>query len=146
MMSRFTAADNTGLGLFTEAWMKRFVALWNQDEQLVPPLAEAGFNARIGYGFLAAKNPVAVLAVGVGRAVSSGIYRAEALDWDLRASPEDWRTWLETGLGYERFGYVIAHKRLQFPVGDTRRMMREPVLARSFLRSFELMMEIKTAW
>ena len=37
--------------LFSEEWMKGFMAAWNNEPDLCGPLAEIGFNSVIGYGF-----------------------------------------------------------------------------------------------
>jgi hypothetical protein len=85
-----------------------------------------------------------VLVIVNGRIERADAYKDESLDWELRASPADWKLWLTQGLGLDRFGFVIAHKHLAFLAGDPRKMSRTPTLACAFLRSFELMGKVKT--
>lgn len=132
--------------LFSDAWMKAYADCWNKDEKMVQTLADNQFSGRIGYGFLGQATASGLLVVRLGKVERAGAYQAETLDWELRAAREDWKTWDEEGLGLERFGYVIAHKKLQFPKGDARLMMRTPALASAFLRSFDLMKQVKTEW
>ena len=130
--------------LFSEIWMKEFSKLWNTDREMIHNLAGQDFNAKIGYGFVDMPNPVGLLIVSHGKIEMASSYKNQEVDWDLRASVEDWQTWLDEGLGLARLGFAVAHRKLQFKKGDYRKMLHTPQLAKAFLRSFELMTQIET--
>jgi hypothetical protein len=62
----------------------------------------------------------------------------------LRASLDSWKEWIEKGFGLTRLGVAVATGKLKFLTGDYRRMLHTPSMAGPFLRSFELMQEVKT--
>lgn len=132
--------------LFSDTWMRRFSELWNSDDEMLDTLAGTEFSAVIGYGLMDADKPSGMLCVEKGKVLAAGEYQSGELDWDLRADMDSWRDWLQNGLGIDRFGYMIAHKKLMFQRGDPRNMMRKLNLSRAFLRSFELMGQIETEW
>ena len=39
------------MNLFTQTWMEQMLRHWNATQSIVNPLQQAGFSARIGYGF-----------------------------------------------------------------------------------------------
>jgi hypothetical protein len=129
--------------LFCEAWMQAFATLWNSDPQITNALYEQSFNANIGYGLSKAPIPIGVLIIVEGQVKSAGLYQGEALDWDIRANLDDWEKWLDKGLSLAQLGMMLIHKKLQFQTGDARKILRTPRLATAFLRSFDLMRQIK---
>jgi len=128
--------------LFGETWMQAFALLWNTDPEITNALYEQRFNANIGYGLTEARHPIGVLIIVQGKVKSAGLYQGEPLDWDVRASIEDWENWLNKGLGLARLGMMLVHKKLQFQTGDARQILRTPRLATAFLRTFDLMSQI----
>ena len=80
--------------LFSDAWMTSFMAQWNADPELSSALAEIDFNSVIGYGFSDAERPAGAIHIEDGKAVSAGAYNEEALNWDLRATAEQWQKWM----------------------------------------------------
>ncbi|MGD8513982.1 MAG: SCP-2 sterol transfer family protein [Granulosicoccaceae bacterium] len=132
--------------LFTDEWMYGLADRWNADSEMVDGLAQAGFSACIGFGHKGDEQPAGVVEVRDGRVQFAGAYEGQKLDWDLRADLQDWREWLEQGFGFDKLGVAVASGRLSFVVGDYRQMIRNPDLARPFLRNFELMSQIKTEY
>ncbi|HAI69435.1 MAG TPA: SCP-2 sterol transfer family protein [Gammaproteobacteria bacterium] len=128
--------------LFGETWMQAFALLWNTDPEITNALYEQRFNANIGYGLTEARHPIGVLIIIQGKVKSAGLYQGEPLDWDVRASIEDWENWLNKGLGLARLGMMLVHKKLQFQTGDARKILRTPRLATAFWRTFDLMSQI----
>lgn len=80
-----------------------------------------------------------------GKVTNGSAYAGESLDWDLRASRENWQLWLKEGFGLSRLGPVVAMKKLQFAVGNYRQMIRNPSLSHPFLQHFLLMRKISTS-
>lgn len=128
--------------LFTPAWMGQLKEIWNATEEVVVPLAEAGFSARIGYGFSEDEQPVGMLVIQNGIASEAGAYDGGPLDWDLRAAPEKWLEWIDEGFGLTKLGPAVATGALQFACGNYRQMIRNPSLANPFLQHFALMQQV----
>jgi hypothetical protein len=130
--------------LFSDDWMKQFGKAWNADEDMVKELSKIDFESNIAYGFIGEDGPRGVLVVKSGRVYHAGAYAQEPLNWDLRATPENWLQWMQDGFGLARLGVTVASGKLKFAVGDYRKMVRTPSMAAPFLRSFELMSKLKT--
>lgn len=129
-------------GMFSDAWMKELQAKWNASEDIVVPLAEASFTARIAYGFKGEDAARGMLVIENGVVSMAGAYDGGALDWDLRATPEKWRSWIDGGFGLTKLGPAVATGALQFACGNYRQMIRNPSLANPFLHHFDLMQQI----
>lgn len=132
--------------VFSAPWMKSLADAWNGDGKMVDDLTKVGFDGNIGFGYIDGERPRGFLEVRQGKVVNAGDYIAQELDWDLRAKPEDWQLWMTEGFGLARLGFTTATGRLRFVAGNYRQMVRNPALARPFLRIFELMAAIETDW
>lgn len=130
--------------LFSDNWMAAFAELWNADEEMVANLGEAGFSATIGFGCKGEDQPRGVVEVIDGRIAYAGGHNGQVPDWDMRADIADWKEWISKGFGLDKLGISVASGRLDFETGDYRRMIRNPNLAKPFLRHFELMSQLKT--
>lgn len=128
--------------LFTEAWMKALKEKWNNSPQVYEPLQKAGFNARIGYGFKGEPQARGVLNVVNGLVLDATAMDSGELDWDLRASQENWNAWINNGFGLAKLGPAIATNSLEFAKGNYRQMIASPSLSSPFLQHFKLMTEI----
>lgn len=128
--------------LFSEAWMQQLQDKWNATSDITTPLADAGFSARIGYGFKAEDKPRGLLVIDNGVVSKAGLYDGEALDWDLRAAPDKWVAWIDDGFGLTKLGPAVATGALQFATGNYRQMIRNPSLANPFMNHFKLMQDI----
>jgi hypothetical protein len=131
--------------LFSEAWMAVLKEKWNNSPQVYEPLQKAGFNARIGYGFKGEPRARGMISIVHGMVLHAGAMDEGELDWDLRASPENWATWIENGFGLTKLGPAIATKALEFAKGNYRQMIQNPSLSQPFLQHFQLMGEINAA-
>lgn len=130
--------------LFSEAWMNDLKKEWNKDTNVYGPLEKANFSANIAYGFKGEEKPRGVISVVSGKITNAGAYNGEPLDWDLRASPDNWKNWLDEGFGLTKLGPAVAMKKLQFASGNYRQMIRNPSLSHPFLLHFDLMRKIPT--
>jgi hypothetical protein len=131
--------------LFSDAWMNDLKDQWNNDKDVHGPLEKANFSATIAYGFKGEDNPRGIITVVSGKITKAGAYAGEELDWDLRASPQNWLLWLNEGFGLSKLGPAVAMKKLQFASGNYRQMIRNPALSHPFLLHFELMRKIPTS-
>ncbi len=125
--------------LFSDEWMKGFMTHWNADHDLPTALAEIGFDSTIAYGFDDETEPRGFIRVEKGRVVEAGAYDGRPLNWDLRATPEQWRKWISKPPGMMALGMAYTSRKLRFNVGDYAAMIRDPRMAGPFIRSFSVM-------
>ena len=125
--------------LFSEEWMKAFMEEWNKEPALSGELEKIGFNSVIGYGFQDEDKPRGVLVVESGKATSAGSYSGQELNWDLRASADNWNKWLKKGIGMMSLGMAYTSRKLKFNVGDYMGMIKDPRMAGPFVKSFDVM-------
>lgn len=128
--------------LFSEAWMKALKDKWNKTPKVHEPLQKAGFTARIGYGFKGEPQARGVLTVVNGMVIDATVMDGGELDWDLRASKENWNTWITNGFGLAKLGPAIATNSLEFAKGNYRQMISNPSLSSPFLLHFGMMADI----
>jgi len=131
--------------LFSDQWALKLAQAWNSDPEILVDLEVADFNGDVAFGLKGRRLPECVLSVRHGKVEHAGRYDGQRVDWELRASPDDWNLWLDEGFGLKRLGFAVATGRLVFEVGNYRRMVRNPSLARSFLRVFDLMSTVYKA-
>ena len=125
--------------LFSDEWMKDFMDAWNGEPALAGELEKIGFNSVIAYGFDGEDQPRGFIDVQNGRAVTAGAFSGQELNWDLRASPENWANWLKKGLSMMSLGMAYTTRKLKFKVGDYKAMIKDPRMAGPFIKSFEVM-------
>jgi hypothetical protein len=125
--------------LFSDDWMVDFGNAWNDEPELGDALAKIGFNSNIAYGFEGNGQPAAVLCVENGYVVKAGSYSGETLNWDLRASADDWEKWCQKGIGMVALGMAYTTGKLKFKVGDYGAMIKNPAMAGPFIKSFGVM-------
>ncbi|MDJ0860675.1 MAG: SCP-2 sterol transfer family protein [Gammaproteobacteria bacterium] len=125
--------------LFSEEWMKSFMEAWNGEPELAGALEKIGFNSVIAYGFDGEDAPRGVIDVQSGAVVAAGAYAGQELNWDLRASKENWETWLKKGLSMMSLGMAYTTRKLKFKEGDYKAMIKDPRMAGPFIKSFEVM-------
>jgi hypothetical protein len=125
--------------LFSDEWMKSLMSQWNAEPELADALAKINFNSVIGYGFDGEDQPRGVLNVQNGKAVTAGTYNGETLNWDLRASFDNWNKWLAKPPGMMGLGMAYTSRKLKFNVGDYGAMIKDPRMAGPFIKSFTVM-------
>ncbi len=125
--------------LFSDEWMKSFVEQWNAEPDLSDALAQIGFNSVIGYGFDGEAQPRGVLVVENGKATSGGAYNGEDMNWDIRASAEQWQKWMGKPPGMMGLGMAFTSRKMKFLVGDYGSMIKDPRMAGPFIKSFSVM-------
>jgi hypothetical protein len=125
--------------LFSAEWMSRFQEEWNSEPDLADALAKIDFTSTIAYGIDGEDQPRGFLVVEGGKAVSSGVYSGEEVNWDLRASEDSWNKWIAKGLGMMGLGMAYTSRKLKFQVGDYGAMIKDPRMAKPFIKSFSVM-------
>ena len=128
---------------FTQEWVEALAKKWNADSEMVQPLVEADFSALIAFGYPAEAQPRVMLKVVNGKVTRAGLVskavQLSALDWDLRALPEQWLMWRTKPLTLSNLGVAVQNGLVTFKAGDYRKMIRTPSLANPFLRFFNLL-------
>ena len=125
--------------LFSDEWMKSFVEQWNAEPDLSDALAQIGFNSVIGYGFDGEDQPRGLLVVENGKATSAGAYTGEDMNWDIRASADQWQKWMGKPPGMMGLGMAFTSRKMKFLVGDYGSMIKDPRMAGPFVKSFSVM-------
>ena len=125
--------------MFSADWMSRFATEWNNEPELSDALAKIGFNTIIAYGIDGEAEPRGLLKIENGKAVDSGAYAGEQLNWDLRATEDNWKKWFTKPPGMMGLGVAYTSRKLKFVVGDYGAMIKDPRMAGPFIKSFGVM-------
>ena len=128
--------------IFSKEWLDSFGRRWNNDAEMVQPLAAANFSAVLAFGFVEQANPTVLIQIDNGRVTRAGLFNpvgSPKADWDLRSTPQQWEDWKKQGLSVLQLGVAVSSGKLQFKTGDYRKMIRSPSLAAPFLRFFKLL-------
>jgi hypothetical protein len=127
--------------MFSQEWAKGFSERWNNTAEMTEPLGQAKFCSTIGFGYQEEEHPRIKLTVVDGRVSDSGPYTPseEKLDWDLRATPEQWAIWRKEPLTIIGLGVAVARGMIHFKAGDYRGMIRQMQLAKPFLHFFTIL-------
>ncbi|RLJ19281.1 SCP-2 sterol transfer family protein [bacterium endosymbiont of Escarpia laminata] len=125
--------------LFSDEWMKSFMEHWNAEPELSDALAQIGFNSVIGYGFDGEAEPKGVLVVENGKGTAAGAFDGQEMNWDIRASDEQWRKWMTKPPGMMGLGLAFTSRKMKFVVGDYSAMVKDPRMAKPFIKSFSVM-------
>jgi hypothetical protein len=125
--------------LFSEDWMQSFKEQWNAEPELSDALAKIDFNSVIGYGFPGEDTPSGVITIEKGEATAAGAYNGEKMNWDLRASADQWAKWMSKPPGMMGLGAAFTTGKIKFVVGDYKGMLKDPRMAGPFIKSFSVM-------
>lgn len=125
--------------LFSDEWMKSYMEQWNAEPELSDALSQIGFSSVIGYGFDGDAQPRGVLSVENGKAVDAGAYNGQTLNWDIRASQDQWQKWMGKPPGMMGLGMAFTSRKMKFMVGDYGAMIKDPRMAGPFIKSFSVM-------
>lgn len=128
--------------LFSDEWMNKFQTAWNSEPELADELAKIGFNSVIGYGLDGEAEPLGVLTVENGKAVAAGPFDGQSLNWDLRASSDNWQKWIAKPPGMMGLGMAYTTGKLKFKKGDYSAMIKDPRMAGPFIKSFAIMGQV----
>ncbi|RLA14992.1 MAG: SCP-2 sterol transfer family protein [Gammaproteobacteria bacterium] len=127
---------------FSDSWMQQFMQAWNNEPQLADELKKIDFNSVIGYGIDGEDQPRGFITVENGEAVNAGSYASEALNWDIRASEKQWEAWRKKPPGMMGLGAAYTTRKIKFLTGDYMAMVKDPRMAKPFIKSFEVMARV----
>ncbi len=125
--------------LFSDEWAQSYMDSWNSDDVIVKTLEQANFSSVVGFGFLDEDEPAFVMSIERGRVVSVRPRAKADLDWDIRATRENWLSLIVKPPGLMKLGIAYTSRKLRFLTGDYASMIRDPSLANAFVKSFALM-------
>ena len=125
--------------LFSDDWMKAYMEKWNNEPELSDALAKINFSSTIAYGFKDEDKPRGFITIENGKASVAAAFNGEEINWDLRATEENWDKWLKKGLGMASLGAAYVGGKLKFKVGDYGAMIKDPRMAGPFVKSFTVM-------
>jgi len=125
--------------LFSDDWAKKYKDLWNSNEGIAQELGKSNFNSIVSFGIDGEENPRIVLTISNGQVVSANAYNGEHLNWDLRASMDNWNTLVAKPPGLMRLGLAYTSRKLKFKKGDYVVMIKDPGLSTAFVKCFALM-------
>ena len=125
--------------LFSDEWINALKDAWNNDPEVKDKLAEINFNSKIACGYKDDDKASCIFVVENGEAVSAGLYNGEDVDWDMRATAENWEKWAKKPLTMTSMGMAVATGKLKFASGDFKAMIKNPSMAGPFVKSFALM-------
>ena len=74
-----------------------------------------------------------------GQVVEAGNYAGQELNWDLRASEDNWNKWMKKPPGMMGLGMAYTSRKMKFNVGDYGAMIKDPRMAGPFITSFAVM-------
>ena len=90
-------------------------------------------------GFLMMISPVVFWWWQMARLFPVGAYNGEELNWDIRASEDQWKKWIAKPPGMMGLGVAFTSGKMKFKVGDYGAMLKEPKMAKPFIKSFSVM-------
>lgn len=128
--------------MFSDEWMNGYMEKWNADPELPSSLGAIGFNSVIGYGIDGEDTPRGVITVENGQVTAAGSYSGETLNWDIRASEDQWGKWLSKPPGMMGLGMAYTSRKIKFNVGDYSAMIKDPRMAGPFIKTFAVMASV----
>lgn len=123
-------------------WMNQLKDAWNASEEVSGALAEINFSSVIACGFKDDEKPTGVFIVENGICTSAGNYNEETVNWDMRATKDNWKKWIKKPLTMSSMGFAVTTGKLKFATGDYFTMVKNPKMAIPFVKSFGLMSQI----
>lgn len=125
--------------LFSNEWSQAYKDAWNADEEITASLQRAGFNSVVAFGLPETEEPAFIMSIQNGLVSSINKAPVEDINWDIRASKDDWLSLVAKPPGLMKLGIAYTSRKLRFKKGDYATMIKDPSLAGAFVKSFALM-------
>jgi len=125
--------------LFSNDWATNYKDIWNGNEGIAHELGQSNFNSVVAFGVDGEDDPRVVLTISNGQIVSAGSPNGESLNWDLRASLDEWGSLVAKPPGLMKLGLAYTSRKLKFKKGDYAVMIKDPRLSTAFVKCFALM-------
>jgi len=121
----------------SEEWIKQYVEEWNKNENLKEGLKK--FSATIKYYIEGVEQPPVYIKVEKGEVKEAGLAPEMKYDFEMWATPEDWKTLATGGMGPKA---AMLTKRLKFKGS----MITAMKYMSAFEESLRMMSKIPTDW
>ena len=128
--------------LFSSEWSQAFMETWNDDEEIISSLQQAGFNSVVAFGMLDTEEPAFDMTIQDGLVSSVNNATLDDVEWDVRATKENWLTLIDSRPGLMKLGIAYTSRKLCFLKGDYVTMIQDPDLAAAFVKTFVLMEKV----
>jgi len=128
--------------LFSGEWGQAYRDAWNNDDEITSTLKAAGFNSVVAFGIQDEDAPRFVMTIENGLISSLGNQPEESIEWDIRATQENWLSLVAKPPGLMKLGIAYTSRKIRFKKGDYASMVKDPNLAGAFVKSFGLMSKI----
>jgi len=125
--------------LFSDDWAKNYKEIWNSNDGIAHELGQSNFNSVVAFGVDGEESPRVVLTISNGQIISAGSHNNESLNWDLRASLDEWSLLVTKPPGLMKLGLAYTSRKLKFKKGDYAVMIKDPGLSTAFVKCFSLM-------
>jgi len=125
--------------LFSNDWATNYKDIWNSNEGIAQELGQSNFSSVVAFGVDGEDDPRVVLTISNGQIVSAGSPKGEVLNWDLRASLDEWGALVAKPPGLMKLGLAYTSRKLKFKHGDYAVMIKDPRLSTAFVKCFALM-------
>ena len=130
--------------LFSEDWAQSYKSIWNSSEGIADELGKSSFNSVVAFGVDGEDDPRVVLTISNGQIVSAGKSSGQLLNWDIRASADEWKSIVAKPPGLMKLGLAYTSRKLKFAKGDYAVMIKDPALSTAFVKCFALMSKALT--
>ena len=125
--------------LFTNDWTTKYKDLWNSNDGIAEELGRSNFNSVVAFGIDDEDEPRVVLTISNGQIIDAGKPNGEFINWDLRASKDNWMALVIKPPGLMKLGLAYTSRKLKFKKGDYAVMIKDPRLSTAFVKCFALM-------
>jgi hypothetical protein len=137
-MSVQTNSSTGSMQLFSSEWQEVLRNEWNRKDGLARQLRQLKFNSVVAFGVPQEQQPRAYLVIRNGEIIEMEAPKSAPPQWDLRADESQWQSWFADPPGLLALGMAFTNKSLQFRQGNYPDMIKDPLMAESFVRSFAL--------
>ncbi|RUM60148.1 MAG: sterol-binding protein [Persephonella sp.] len=121
----------------SEEWIKAYAEEWNKNEKLKEGLKK--FSAKIKYYIEGSEQPPVYVNVKNGKVVDYGLATNGKYDFEMWATPENWKTLATGGMGPKA---AMLTKKLKFKGS----MITAMKYMSPFEESLKMMSKIPTEW
>ena len=125
--------------LFSDDWANNYKEIWNSSEGIAQELGQSNFNSVVAFGVDGEEAPRVVLNISDGQIITASSFQGESLNWDLRASLDEWVSLVAKPPGLMKLGLAYTSRKLKFKKGDYSVMIKDPRLSTAFVKCFALM-------
>ncbi len=125
--------------MFSSEWSQAFKDAWNADKDITASLHSAGFSSVVAFGLVETDAPAFIMSIKNGLVSSVNTAPLDDVDWDIRATKDDWLSLVVKPPGLMKLGIAYTSRKLRFIKGDYSTMIKDPILAEAFVKSFALM-------